>query len=42
MRARIGAAGRASAVRRFDPDLFTRTFLDIYDRVALSARTVTT
>jgi glycosyltransferase involved in cell wall biosynthesis len=42
MRAQIGAAGRASAVRRFDPDVFTRAFLDIYDRVAFGARTVTT
>jgi glycosyltransferase involved in cell wall biosynthesis len=42
MRARLGAAGRASAARRFDPDVFTRAFLDIYDGVAFGARTVTT
>jgi glycosyltransferase involved in cell wall biosynthesis len=41
-RARLGAAGRASAVRRFDPDVFTRAFLDIYERAAFGVRTVTT
>lgn len=42
LRERIGAAGRASAVRRFDPDVFTRAFLDLYARVASRARTVAT
>src|SRR5262249_13938140 len=42
MRARLGAAGRASAAGRSDPDVFTRAFLEIYDRVAFGARTVTT
>jgi glycosyltransferase involved in cell wall biosynthesis len=42
LRARLGAAARASAVRRFDPDVFTRAFLDIYERVTANARTVAT
>lgn len=42
MRARLGTAGRATAERCFDPDVFTGAFLDIYDRVAFSARTATT
>jgi glycosyltransferase involved in cell wall biosynthesis len=39
LRARLGAAARRTAVRRFDPDVFTRAFLDIYERVAPRART---
>jgi len=39
IRERLGAAGRATAVRRFDPDAFTRAFLDVYQRVAPGART---
>jgi glycosyltransferase involved in cell wall biosynthesis len=30
LRARLGIAARQSAVRRFDPDLFTRAFIDVY------------
>lgn len=42
LRERLGVAGRASAVRRFDPDVFTRAFLNVYERVAPRARTVVT
>jgi glycosyltransferase involved in cell wall biosynthesis len=42
LRARLGDTARASAARRFDPDVFTRAFLDIYERVAPSARPVMT
>jgi glycosyltransferase involved in cell wall biosynthesis len=42
LRGRLGAAARASALRRFDPDLFTRAFLDVYERVAAGARTMAT
>ena len=31
LRARLGAAGRRSALRRFDPDVFTRAFIDVYE-----------
>ncbi len=30
LRARLGAAARLSAVRLFDPDVFTRAFVDVY------------
>jgi glycosyltransferase involved in cell wall biosynthesis len=39
LRVRLGAAARRTAVRRFDPDVLTRAFLDIYERVASRART---
>lgn len=42
LRARLGSAARATAVRRFDPDRFTQAFLDVYERVAPGARTVAT
>ena len=31
LRTRLGAAGRESALRRFDPDVFTRGFIDVYE-----------
>lgn len=34
LRARLGAAARQTAVRRFDPDTFVRRFLDVYERAA--------
>jgi len=34
LRARLGTAARATAERRFDADLFTHAFLDVYERVA--------
>jgi glycosyltransferase involved in cell wall biosynthesis len=40
LRARLGAAARRTAVRRFDPDVFAREFLDLYERVSQRARTV--
>lgn len=40
LRARLGTAARATAARRFDPDVFTRAFLEVYDRVAQRPRTV--
>lgn len=30
LRARLGATARASALRQFDPDRFTRAFIDVY------------
>lgn len=30
LRTRLGIAARLSAVRRFDPDVFTRAFIDVY------------
>jgi glycosyltransferase involved in cell wall biosynthesis len=39
LRFRLGSAARDRAVRRFDPDVFARGFLQIYDRAA--ARTGT-
>ncbi|HYT66991.1 MAG TPA: glycosyltransferase family 4 protein [Vicinamibacterales bacterium] len=30
LRARLGEAGRRSAIRQFDPDDFTRAFIDVY------------
>jgi glycosyltransferase involved in cell wall biosynthesis len=30
LRARLGAAARQSALRQFDPDTFTRAFIDVY------------
>jgi glycosyltransferase involved in cell wall biosynthesis len=32
LRARLGIAARLSAIRRFDPDTFTRAFIDVYER----------
>ena len=32
LRARLGIAARQSAVRRFDPDVFTRAFIDVYQQ----------
>jgi hypothetical protein len=40
LRARLGAAGRQTAVRRFDPDVFTLQFLALYERVSEQARMV--
>jgi glycosyltransferase involved in cell wall biosynthesis len=40
LRARLGAAARRTAVRRFDPDLFAREFLDVYQRVWQRSHTV--
>jgi glycosyltransferase involved in cell wall biosynthesis len=40
LRARLGAAARRTAVRRFDPDVFARAFLELYERVSPRARTV--
>jgi glycosyltransferase involved in cell wall biosynthesis len=42
LRARLGATARRTALRRFDPDIFTREFLDLYTRVVERDRTVTT
>jgi glycosyltransferase involved in cell wall biosynthesis len=41
LRARIGAAARRTAVTRFDPDVFTQAFLDIYTRAARRDSAVT-
>ena len=40
LRARLGATARRTAVRRFDPDVFAREFLAVYERVSHRARTV--
>jgi glycosyltransferase involved in cell wall biosynthesis len=40
LRARLGTAARATAVRRFDPDEFTRAFLEIYERAGRRVRAV--
>jgi len=40
LRARLGAAARRTALRRFDSDVFTREFCDLYERVVERARTV--
>jgi len=37
LRSRLGDAGRASAVRRFSPDDFTRSFIHIYEEARLRA-----
>lgn len=42
LRARVGAAGRRSAIRRFDPDVFAGEFLKIYERAASRATPVVT
>ena len=42
LRARLGSAARRTAVRRFDPDVFAREFLELYERVSPRARTVVT
>ena len=34
LRARLGAAGRRTALQRFDPDVFAREFLEVYERVS--------
>jgi glycosyltransferase involved in cell wall biosynthesis len=31
LRARLGAAGRQSVLTRFDPGIFTRRFIDVYE-----------
>jgi glycosyltransferase involved in cell wall biosynthesis len=41
LRARLGTAARQTAVRRFDPDVFAGQFLEVYERAARRARTVT-
>lgn len=41
LRARLGVAARRAAMRRFDPDVFTRAFLDIYTRAARRGSAVT-
>ena len=38
LRARLGAAARQSALRQFDPDQFTRAFIEVYEAAALRAR----
>jgi glycosyltransferase involved in cell wall biosynthesis len=42
LRARLGSAGRSTAIRRFDPDTYARAFLDVYQRVAPRPRTAVT
>jgi glycosyltransferase involved in cell wall biosynthesis len=42
LRARLGAAARRTAIRRFDPDLFAGDFLKLYERAASPAATVVT
>lgn len=42
LRARLGAAGRQSAIERFHPDAFAREFLKLYERAASRAATVAT
>jgi glycosyltransferase involved in cell wall biosynthesis len=42
LRVRLGLAARESALRRFDPDAFTRAFLAVYERIAPRVRTVVT
>lgn len=42
LRARLGAAARRTAIRRFDPDLFAGEFLKLYERAASRATTVVT
>lgn len=42
LRTRLGGAARRTAVRRFNPDVFAREFLNLYERAALQAATVTT
>ena len=42
LRARLGAAARRTAIRRFDPDLFAGDFLKLYERAASRAATVVT
>ena len=39
LRARLGAAARSTAVRRFDPAVFVRGFLDLYTALAREAVT---
>jgi glycosyltransferase involved in cell wall biosynthesis len=34
LRARLGNAARRTALRRFDPDIFARQFLEVYERVS--------
>ena len=41
LRTRLGAAARQAAVRRFNPDDFTRAFLEVYERAAERAKAVT-
>jgi glycosyltransferase involved in cell wall biosynthesis len=37
LRARLGAAARRTAARRFDPDVFAGAFVDVYSRVTRQA-----
>jgi glycosyltransferase involved in cell wall biosynthesis len=37
LRQRLGAAGRASALRQFDPDHFTRAFMNVYQEARAAA-----
>lgn len=39
LRARLGAAGRQSALRQFDPDVFTHGFMDVYQEARARVRT---
>ena len=41
LRARLGVAARRTAARRFDPDVFTQAFLDVYTRTARRGSAVT-
>ena len=38
LRSRLGAAARQSALRQFDPDQFTRAFIEVYEAAADRAR----
>lgn len=38
LRARLAAAGRQSALRQFDPDVFTRAFVDVYQEARARVR----
>lgn len=42
LRARLGAAARGTALRRFDPDVFAGEFLKLYEHAGSRATTVTT
>jgi len=37
LRARLGAAARQSALRQFDPDVFTRAFIAVYQQARARA-----
>ena len=38
LRQRLAAAGRQSALRRFDPDVFTRRFIRVYEDARVRSR----